>query len=103
MQMFPDHADLETETLLWRNPSDTDVKHLTDIEWRPNYSAVTTLQRRIEMFETLGRFRAAMKNAQAVRAMNSLSPEIQKDIGWPVSPRIDVQSNLTRLILGSGR
>ena len=55
------------------------------------------------MFETLGRFRAAMKNAQAVRAMNSLSPEIQKDIGWPVSPRIDAQANLSRLILGSGR
>ncbi|MER9398562.1 hypothetical protein NKI46_10550 [Mesorhizobium sp. M0615] len=35
------------------------------------------------MFETLGRFRAAMKNAQAVRAMNNLPPEIQKDIGWP--------------------
>ncbi|ESW71951.1 hypothetical protein X769_02215 [Mesorhizobium sp. LSJC268A00] len=57
----------------------------------------------MEMFETLGRFRAAMKNAQAVRAMNNLPPEIQKDIGWPVSPRIDAQTNLSRLILGSGR
>ncbi len=57
----------------------------------------------MSMFNSLGRFRAAMKNAQAVRAMNSLSPEIQKDIGWPVSPRIDAQANLTRLILGSGR
>jgi hypothetical protein len=32
MQMFPDRADLETEALFWRNPPDTDVKHLTDIE-----------------------------------------------------------------------
>ena len=55
------------------------------------------------MFETLGRFRAAIKNAQAVRAMNSLPPEIQKDIGWPVSPRVDAQTNLSRLILGAGR
>lgn len=55
------------------------------------------------MFDSLGRFRAAIKNARSVRAMNSLPPEVQKDIGWPVSPRIDAQANLTRLILGSGR
>jgi len=57
----------------------------------------------MSMFDSLGRFRAAIKHAQAVRAMNNLPPEIQKDIGWPVSPRIDVQANLSRLILGSGR
>ena len=46
----------------------------------------------MSMFESLGRFRAAMKNAHnraVVARMNSLPPEIQKDIGWPVSPRID--------------
>ena len=47
------------------------------------------------MFNSLGRFRAAIKHAQSVRAM--------KDIGWPVSPRIDAQANLSRLMLGSGR
>ena len=57
----------------------------------------------MSMFDSLGRFRAAIKHAQSVRAMNSLPPEVQKDIGWPVSPRIDTQANLTRLILGSGR
>jgi hypothetical protein len=55
------------------------------------------------MFETLGRFRAAMKNARAVRAMNSLPPEIQKDIGWPVSQRNDAQAYLSHLTLGGGR
>jgi hypothetical protein len=57
----------------------------------------------MSMFDSLGRFRAAIKNARAVRALNSLPPEIQKDIGWRVAPRIDAQANLSRLILGSGR
>ena len=43
------------------------------------------------MFETLGRYRCGHEEChKASRArMNSLPPEIQKDIGWPVSPRID--------------
>ena len=41
------------------------------------------------MFDSLGRFRAAIKHARSVRAMNSLPPEVQKDLGWPVSPRSD--------------
>jgi len=58
---------------------------------------------KMSMFDSLGRFRAAIKHAQAVRAMNNLPPEIQKDIGWPASPRIDAQANLSRLILGTPR
>ncbi|MEZ2333616.1 hypothetical protein AB6802_28175 [Mesorhizobium sp. RCC_202] len=57
----------------------------------------------MSMFDSLGRFRAAIKHAKAVRALNNLPPEIQKDIGWPAPPRIDAQANLSRLILGSGR
>jgi len=53
--------------------------------------------------KSLGRFRAAIKNAQSVRAMNNLPAEIQKDIGWPVSPRNDAHANLSRLLLGGGR
>ena len=57
----------------------------------------------MSMFDSLGRFRAAIKNAQSVRAMNNLPAEIQKDIGWPVSPRNDAHANLSRLLLGGGR
>jgi len=35
MQMFLDRRDLETKPLFSRNPADTDVTHLTDIEWQP--------------------------------------------------------------------
>jgi hypothetical protein len=37
MQMFPDQPDPETETLFSRNPSDTCVNHLTDIERQPGF------------------------------------------------------------------
>jgi hypothetical protein len=43
------------------------------------------------MFETLARYGAAFKNAREARkserVLNSLPIEIQKDIGWPVTPR----------------
>ena len=39
------------------------------------------------MFETIGRFGSAMKShyrrKQILRMLDSLPPEIQKDIGWP--------------------
>ncbi|MER8483976.1 hypothetical protein [Mesorhizobium sp. M1322] len=61
----------------------------------------------MSMFESLGRYRAAIKHAhsrnKSVRAMNSLPPEIQRDIGWPVSPREDPQVTLSALLLGSAR
>jgi hypothetical protein len=61
----------------------------------------------MSMFESLGRFGAAIKHAHdrnsSVRALNSLPPEIQKDIGWPSSPRSDPQATLSALLLGSAR
>jgi hypothetical protein len=43
------------------------------------------------MVEMLGRFGATLKNAHEMRrsrrVLVSLPPEIQKDIGWPVTPR----------------
>jgi hypothetical protein len=62
---------------------------------------------KMSMFESLGRYGMAIKNAhkrnKSVRALNSLPPEIQKDIGWPVSPRNDPQVTFSTLLLGSAR
>ncbi|WP_348640721.1 hypothetical protein [Mesorhizobium sp. AA22] len=59
------------------------------------------------MFESLGRFGTAIKHAhnrnKSVRALKSLPPEIQRDIGWPVSPREDPQVTFSALLLGSAR
>ncbi|MER9440300.1 hypothetical protein NKI79_02630 [Mesorhizobium sp. M0340] len=45
----------------------------------------------MSMFGSLGRYGAAFKKTRearkSLRILNSLPPEIQKDIGWPVSPR----------------
>ncbi|RWB28210.1 hypothetical protein [Mesorhizobium sp.] len=61
----------------------------------------------MSMFENLGRFGAAIKHAhdrnKSVRALNSLPPEIQRDIGWPVSPHEDPQVTFSALLLGSAR
>lgn len=61
----------------------------------------------MSMFESLGRYGTAIMHARkrnkSVRAMNSLPPEIQKDIGWPVSPRNDPQVTFSALLLGSVR
>jgi hypothetical protein len=52
----------------------------------------------MSMLEKLGRYGAAIKDAhersKARRVLNSLPPEIQKDIGWPVSPRSSDRSAL---------
>ncbi|EHH10372.1 hypothetical protein MEA186_18677 [Mesorhizobium amorphae CCNWGS0123] len=62
---------------------------------------------KMSMFESLGRYGAAIKHAhsrsKSIRALNSLPPELQKDIGWRVSPRNDVQATLSALLLGSAR
>jgi hypothetical protein len=62
---------------------------------------------KMSMFESLGRFGTAIKHAhnrnKSVRALNSLPPEIQRDIGWPVSPREDPQVTFSALLLGSAR
>ena len=61
----------------------------------------------MSMFESLGRYGAAIKHAhhrsKSIRALNSLPSDIQKDIGWPVSPRNDAQATLTALLLGTTR
>ena len=33
-------------------------------------------------------YRRARGNAEAIRAINALPPELQKDIGWKWSPRL---------------
>jgi hypothetical protein len=52
----------------------------------------------MSMLQTLGRCGAAIRNAhqrsKARRLLNSLPPEIQKDIGWPVSPHSSDRSAL---------
>lgn len=61
----------------------------------------------MSMFESLGRYGAAMKHAhnrnKSIRELNSLPLDVQKDIGWPASPRHDAQAVLAQLLLGSAR
>ncbi len=51
----------------------------------------------MSMFDDIGRFGAALRNARrnriAIREMNSLPPELQRDIGWPGSPESRSVSN----------
>ena len=52
----------------------------------------------MSIFESLGRYRAAIMKARktyrSLRILNDLPPEIQKDIGWPVSPRSSEKNRL---------
>lgn len=61
----------------------------------------------MSMFDSIGRYGAAIKNAhdrsKARRVLNSLPAELQKDIGWPVTPRTSARDELNRLLLGSAR
>ena len=61
----------------------------------------------MSMLESLGRYGAAIRNAhdrsKARRLLNSLPPEIQKDIGWPVSPRSSEKASLTSAIWSAAR
>ena len=61
----------------------------------------------MSMLESLGRYGAAIKNAhdrnKARRILNSLPPEIQKDIGWPVSPRASEKAALFGTIWTAAR
>jgi hypothetical protein len=45
----------------------------------------------MSVFEAVARYGAAIKNAREARkserVLNSLPMEIQKDIGWPVTPQ----------------
>jgi len=59
------------------------------------------------MFDTIGRFGSAMRShyrrRQAVRMLDSLPPEIQKDIGWPSTPHADRQGGLLSVIWSAAR
>jgi hypothetical protein len=61
----------------------------------------------MSMLESLGRYGAAIRKAREVhksrRLLNSLPPEIQKDIGWPVSPRSSEKASLTSAIWSAAR
>ena len=45
----------------------------------------------MSIFDDIGRLGAALRNARrnrkAIRELNALPPELQKDIGWPSNPR----------------
>lgn len=59
------------------------------------------------MFETIGRFGSAMKSRyrrkQALRMLDGLPPEIQKDIGWPSEPREARRDDLLAVTWGTAR
>lgn len=61
----------------------------------------------MSMFDALGRYGAAIRKSQArrraVHALNNLPPEIQKDIGWPVSPASNEKATLASIIWSSAR
>ena len=62
----------------------------------------------MSMLNTIGRYGAALRKAhargKAVRMLNSLPPEVQKDIGWPVVPRHGSQTaDLLNAIWGGAR
>jgi hypothetical protein len=44
----------------------------------------------MSIFDGIGRFgaslRKARRNSQAIRDMNALPPDLQKEIGWPATP-----------------
>jgi hypothetical protein len=61
----------------------------------------------MSMFDTIGRYGAAIRKThrrnKAVRMLNSLPPEVQKDIGWPVMPRESREAHLMSMLLGGAR
>jgi hypothetical protein len=61
----------------------------------------------MSMIDTLGRAGAALRSARtrskAVRMLNSLPPDIQKDIGWPVSQRVGEKQALFSAIWSAAR
>lgn len=61
----------------------------------------------MSMIDAIGRYGAAIRKAharsKATRALNSLPPEVQKDIGWPVPPHADVEAVLAGVIWSAAR
>lgn len=70
---------------------------------RRNAPGETTMS----MLESLSRYGTAIRQAhdrsKARRLLNSLPPEIQKDIGWPVSPRSSERASLSNAIWSAAR
>jgi hypothetical protein len=100
--------DPETKALFLRNPPDTWQAHLTGIERQAEISRRNApRETKMSMLESLGRYGAAIRKAREVhksrRLLNSLPPEIQKDIGWPVSPRSNERAALTGTNWGAAR
>ena len=50
----------------------------------------------MSIFKDIGR---RNRNSKAVRALNALPPELQKDIGWPVTPRASKALTFEQLLL----
>jgi hypothetical protein len=61
----------------------------------------------MSMFDTIGRAGAAIRHARtrrkAVRMLDSLPAEIQKDIGWPVSDHAGERRALFSVIWSAAR
>ena len=52
----------------------------------------------MSMFKDIGR-----RHNKAVRALNALSPELQRDIGWPVTPKANKTVTFEQMLLMSMR
>lgn len=61
----------------------------------------------MSMLDTIGRYGAAIKQVhargRAVRMLNGLPADFQKDIGWPVSPRANERATLLGVIWSAAR
>ncbi|MDQ6432996.1 hypothetical protein RB623_02870 [Mesorhizobium sp. LHD-90] len=57
----------------------------------------------MSIFNNIGRFGAALRMARrnrlAMREMNALPPELQKDIGWPASPESRTATSIREIYL----
>ena len=61
----------------------------------------------MSIFDEIGRYGAALRkasrNRNAIREMNALPPELQRDIGWPASPKAQTGSLIRSAYLNSLR
>jgi hypothetical protein len=61
----------------------------------------------MSMIDAIGRAGAALRQAharsRAVRMLNNLPPDVQKDIGWPVSDRASEKQALFSTVWNAAR
>jgi hypothetical protein len=61
------------------------------------------MEMEMSILHDIGRFGAALRMARrtrlAIREMNALPPELQKDIGWPASPESRMATNVRNVYL----